>query len=190
MAEDAVNIQPFQVLNWSQLLHDTVGSAAPTNFRTLEHPVSNWPFNSLVTSWMTLSFQWCSLFQCSSGDESTSLNHSLFEEQNSPREGSFYRPTLAGVCMVWLMPTAPPSSAQLLSWWGFSVGKGMAPSALSEAPPQQSVSSPCCMCSGIDYWFWQILIILEALLNSTRLCFWKSGTLCAPKIGNELHGMY
>lgn len=95
------------MFSWSQLLRDAAGSATPTDFRILKHPVSNWPFNSLVTSWMILSFQWCRLFQCSSGDESTSLNY-ILKNKIDHREGSFYWSAFAGVCMVWFMPTAPP----------------------------------------------------------------------------------
>lgn len=114
----AVNIQPFQVLNWSQLLHDAVGSAAPIGFRILEHPVSNWPFSSLVTSWMTCY---------SSGDESTSLNQVCLKNKIHHWRVAFTYPHLQVCAWFGSCPQHYPGSAQLLSWWGFSIAKGVAP---------------------------------------------------------------
>jgi len=83
-------------------------------------------------------------------------------------------------------------------WCGCSVGKGVS----SLSPENQRgfleciLSNPChllisCAESGvIDWWSWQRLIILEALLDSTVLCFWKSGRFGAPKVGNKIHWMY
>lgn len=75
---------------------------------------------------------------------------------------------------VWFMLTAPPGSAQLLSLIRFSMGKGVAP--LSPGNERGSLgcilSNPyhlCIACAesgAIDWWSWQILIILEALLDS------------------------
>lgn len=40
--------------------------------------------------------------------------------------------------------------------------------------------------SVIDLWSWQILIILEASLGGTVLCFQQAGGLGAPEAGNNV----
>lgn len=134
------------MFSWTQLLHDVVGSAAPTDFRILGRPVSNWPFNSLVTSgWLYPSTDAASFNALLVMRPHPSITVCL-KNKIHHREGSFYWSTFAGVCMVWFMPTALPRLSTAPFLLGILHGKRGGPlSPVWAASPAVCVISLLCV---------------------------------------------